>query len=587
MLGSWKSLFTGAILGSFFAPVLSFQTAPPLWALNQTYQSPRSDYWNGWGGNIYNNRWNPNDTAIDIARVTSLQRSCSIEYDGGVSATPTVDGDVVYYPTYSGQLVALNYKNCNVIWSYNVTKLINDFGNQTHWQRKLLIQGSRTSPVVHEDVIYFGTEAFALLVALDRNTGKHIAHTQINPHPLAIDTMSPTYYNGYIFVGTSSREEPAARKIPGYKCCSFVGNFAAFRLDKSAQNFNVHWNITTLPTSGNWSGGGVWGSQPSIDPMRDQVFIATGNVYSFPDAYKNCRQAWATVTLPSKDFGAHPCVPRGVYEETILSIDIQSGFINWDRKVSPLDAWEAACGWGGSIQDYTQGGRNYTLCPFKPGKDADFGMAPTFIPGSHKNNTPHGMDTLVVGEKNGDLWALEAATGRTFWVTKTCPDGNLGGLSFGIAVDNRAVYYTAMNSDYRNWTIPTSGKGLNSSAFGAVSLHNGSILWETPSPGGAFAFSPPTVVNDVVLFAREDSTATRSGYYNTTGALIPINKRTGKILKQYPLDTIMHGGISVVDRFIFFGTGYHSRYKGNGTFYVWTTPSPPNGTHGNNGTCVI
>lgn len=93
---------------------------------------------------------------------------------------------------------------------------------------------------MHDDVIYFGTEAFALLVALDRDTGKHIAYTQINPHPLAIDTMSPTYYNGYIFVGTSSREEPAVREILGYKCYSFIGNFAAFRLNKCAQKFNVH-----------------------------------------------------------------------------------------------------------------------------------------------------------------------------------------------------------------------------------------------------------------------------------------------------------------------------------------------------------
>lgn len=29
---------------------------------------------------------------------------------------------------------------------------------------------------------------------------------------------------------------------------------------------------------GEWSGAAIWGSQPSIDVERQQVFIATGNV---------------------------------------------------------------------------------------------------------------------------------------------------------------------------------------------------------------------------------------------------------------------------------------------------------------------
>jgi hypothetical protein len=36
-----------------------------------------------------------------------------------------------------------------------------------------------------------------------------------------------------------------------------------------------------------------------------------------------------------------------------------------------------------------------------PGPDADFGMAPSFVPGSR--STPYGKDTLVVGQKNGNL----------------------------------------------------------------------------------------------------------------------------------------------------------------------------------------
>jgi outer membrane protein assembly factor BamB len=107
-------------------------------------------------------------------------------------------------------------------------------------------------------------------------------------------------------------------------------------------------------------------------------------------------------------------------------------------------------------------------------------MMPTFIPSS--TSTPHGQDTIVLGQKNGNLYVLSTQAGTPFWVTSTGPDGNVGGLVWGIAVDDSRVYYATLNSNLDTWTVQPSNQAITNSAFGAMDLASGAILWETPSP---------------------------------------------------------------------------------------------------------
>ena len=46
-------------------------------------------------------------------------------YDGGTSATPTVDGDVVYQLSKQGHLVALSVADGKVIWKSEIAKATN------------------------------------------------------------------------------------------------------------------------------------------------------------------------------------------------------------------------------------------------------------------------------------------------------------------------------------------------------------------------------------------------------------------------------------------------------------------------------
>ncbi len=100
-------------------------------------------------------------------------------------------------------------------------------------QRKLLFQAAHDSPAVDGDILYFGTQARALMAAQNKHTGQDIDAILTNSHPFAVVTMSPTVYNGRIFFGAASREEAAAKGIPTYECCLFVGNMAALDFDRA------------------------------------------------------------------------------------------------------------------------------------------------------------------------------------------------------------------------------------------------------------------------------------------------------------------------------------------------------------------
>ncbi|KAG7004374.1 hypothetical protein G7Y79_00026g059580 [Physcia stellaris] len=316
-----------------------------------------------------------------------------------------------------------------------------------------------------------------------------------------------------------------------------------------------------IPAGSNFSGAAIWGSQPSIDPKRNQVFIATGNIYTVPESYDACVNA--TAKAPSTDPGnaTDPCLPKDVYQEALLAFNIVNGHINWSRRLSPLDAWNLAC-----VPGFPGGGQNPGACPDSPGPDADFGIAPTFVPGSQ--HTPHKQDILVIGQKNGNLYALAASDGTLFWAQATSPDGGIGGLIWGTAVDATAAYYTAVNFDRKPWKLQ-NGTQLSNAAFGAASLLDGKILWETPVPRNGTSMVQPTVVNDIVLTGLGGPYT--GEFTPSPGSFIALDKYTGDILEERILDSFFQAGIAVVHDYVMFGTGYQQ--TPNGSFNVWQLKS--------------
>lgn len=163
-----------------------------------------------------------------------------------------------------------------------------------------------------------GADDLDTKVAVDLKTGKILGTKQVNKHPFAIITQSPSLFNGILYTGTSSREESAVTSLPGYPCCSFVGNAVALGFNRKTGRFTAIWDLAMLPEhdatqSGTWSGVGIWGSEPSVDVARRQVYYATGNTYTVPDAYLPCTSADTTVKCN---------IPDRVWQEAVVAIDL-------------------------------------------------------------------------------------------------------------------------------------------------------------------------------------------------------------------------------------------------------------------------
>ncbi|KAH8817264.1 quinon protein alcohol dehydrogenase-like superfamily [Xylogone sp. PMI_703] len=474
--------------------------------------------WSGWGGNIYNNRVASADVKVNSSSLSLLVPQCQVNHAVGISATPVISGTTVYYPTWSGEFIALDYLTCETVWRINVTDIVTDFA-PIEGTAVVTHPISRTSPAIDGDVLYFGTQTHALLVAVDANSGTVLGLQQVSSHPQAILTQSPTVFDGRIFIGVASQEEGAAIDFPDYPCCSFIGSMTSWTFDRSGATFSLVWSQAMLPNNTEWSGVAVWGSQPAIDVGRRQVFIGTGNTYTAPVEFEKCVNETAD-----------SCLPEDVLQESIIAFDIDSGSINWIQRIGP---------------------------------DADFGMAPSFVPGPNGNTAE---DAIVVGQKSGALHQFNAETGQILWSTQVTPGGLEGGLTWGLAVDSSQVYFTAVNYQNTSWQLMPSGQAIQNSAYGAADLRTGKVLWETQVPQNNIALNPPSVVSDLVIVTRSGDNSADS--INTRGGLVMLDQTSGEIILDLQLGAYAHSGVAAYDRFLFFGTGY-TDFDGEGTLYVY------------------
>jgi len=99
-------------------------------------------------------------------------------------------------------------------------------------------------------------------------------------------------------------------------------------------------------------------------------------------------------------------------------------------------------------------------------------------------------------------------------------------------------------------------------------------MWQTSATrdSNSIVMTPPTVVGDLAIWPRTGVVGGDGLYFNSQGALIVIEKKTGKIIKEMEVDTNFNGGIAVQGKYVMFGTGYRNgqSYLGNGSLYVMT-----------------
>ena len=389
------------------------------------------------------------------------------------------------------------------------------------------------------------TGAGARVIAVNRLTGALIWSTQVDTFPSTFITGSPVVYKGVVYVGVASHEEAIAATT-GYPCCSSSGSVVAL----SAKTGAISWQTYMVPTNLGYSGGSVWGSTPVIDPVRNYVYVGTGNNFSVPQIVETC--FFNNSSNPS-------CAASNDYFDSVVALDLTRGEVKWATFASYYDVWNTSCAGGGA-----PGVGN---CPSPEGLDYDFG-------GSGPNML--GPNVLGIGQKSGIYYALNPDIGSVVWQTQVGPGGLTGGIEWGTAFDGTSIYVPISNKSYAPYALQPGGAPVNGGSWAALNPNSGQVIWQTATPGscsppvsgyqqGCMALGQASVANGVVFVGSMDANP-----QNPT--MFALSATTGEVLWSYiPGSSVVAAPAIASDNSVYWGSGYsHSGGAGNNKLFAFS-----------------
>ena len=513
--GSWLRLGLGCALIGCTGAALVAASAPA---------APKKFVWPMGGQNYGNTRSNDDENKISPGKAGQLATKWTFTTKGDVSATPAVVDGAVYFPDWGGYFHKVDADTGGLIWS----RPVSDYDG---------VPGSfsRTSPAVYGDTVFIGDQNGAHLLAIDTATGNLRWSTQLDAHPKAILTQSPVVYNGVVYEGVASSEEGAAAD-PGYPCCTFRGSLVAV----NAATGQILWKTYMVPANagvpGGYSGVGVWGSTPALDPSQGTVYVTTGNNYTLPQAVKDCQAGGGTPAA---------CISPDDHYDSVVALDLATGQIKWaTRAQDGFDDWNGGCSTSPPSAN----------CPADPGPAYDFASGPNLLQIRNGKGT---APAIGAGQKSGAYFLLSAATGQVLWKTTAGPGSRAGGIMWGSATDGKRIYIAEANASGTPFTLK-NGATTTSGLFTALDVNTGAILWQTPDPTGAVDSGALSAANGVV-FAPSMS-----------GHMYALDAGTGKVLWDFLGAGSANAGPAIVNGTVYWGNGYARTGSGSTTFYAFS-----------------
>jgi polyvinyl alcohol dehydrogenase (cytochrome) len=385
--------------------------------------------WNGWGVDLMNSRLQPFEAAgVTPSQVPALKLKWAFGFahTTSVFGQPAIAGGRVFFGSENGDVYSLDARSGCIYWTYKAPATV---------RTAVSLDPALAS-------LYFG-DVQANVYNLDAASGALIWKVKVDEHPYARITGAPKLHAGRLYVPVSSVEEVGGGN-PKYSCCTFRGSVVAL----DAKTGKQIWKSYTIPdppkathasNAGTQmmgpAGAAVW-SSPTIDLARKAIYVSTGNSYSDPPVRTT---------------------------DAILSFDMETGTLQWSRQMTENDGWNFNCL-----------NPNRSSCPEHSGEDLDFGSSPIL------RTLPGGKRLLIVGQKSGVVHALDPdQQGEIVWQVRIGKGGPLGGIEWGPAADDSAVY--AALSDI-NSTKPEAGGGLF-----ALRIPTGEKIWYAAPPKPACA----------------------------------------------------------------------------------------------------
>jgi polyvinyl alcohol dehydrogenase (cytochrome) len=421
----------------------------------------------GWGLDLAGTHTIPSAVGgLSPANVGKLKLKWSFGFAGSerMRSQPSLAGGAIFLGSHTGDVFALDRATGCVRWHFQAAAEVRTAVVIAPWQ----VGDAGAAPLA-----YFG-DVRGVLYALDAFTGALKWKVTADEHPAAVITAAPSLYQGTLFVPVSSLEEASAT-APGYKCCTFRGSVLALDAATGAVKWRSWMVPEPKPLAGSSngdehfgpSGAAVWNS-PAIDALRGQLTIDTGDNY----------------THPVTDYG-----------DAILALDLATGAVRWHYQATKGDAWNVACMVAGN-----------TNCPEDAGPDFDFGA------GTILARDRAGKDIVLAGQKSSFVYALDPASGKLLWQTRLGRGGAAGGVNFGMAAMDGAVF--APVSDMFTG-VPSEVPGRP--GVHALDIATGKELWYT-RVGPDCDAAPRTCV------------AGTSGSLSATNGMVMVGADDGRVL---------------------------------------------------------
>ncbi len=485
--------------------------------------------WLSAGNGASNDHYAPTEFLLNRYSLGFLTTRWVFTARGEILDTPTVERGAVYVSDSGGSVWRLDARTGQAAWQAALPAMTGHSNSR-----------SRVSPAIGRDSIIVGDQAAATVIALSKGGGQPIWQTTVASDENAFITASPVVVGDRVYVGVSSGQEGTAVSTPNY-VPTFRGSVVALDLNDG----HILWQTYTVPQG--FTGGAVWSSNLAVDPARHAVYLSTGNNYSVPDKVAACQ---AEATTPTQ---LDACLPADDYIDSVLSLNSDTGQINWGRRFEGADTWTVSC--------LNLGFTPATPCPSPAGPDYDFGSAPNLF-SIRQNGVAH--DVVGAGQKSGMYWTLDRDTGQTLWATQVGPAGSLGGIIWGTATDGARVYVPASNSLSVDTALIPSGRHTNGGFWSALDARTGKILWQTPT----FAADPHA---PGTLAKTEGSVSVANGVLygeDTAGYFTGVDARTGRVLKTFQSGGAGIAGPAVVDGVLYWGSGYGRYGASNNKLYA-------------------
>ncbi|MDA1073158.1 MAG: PQQ-binding-like beta-propeller repeat protein [Proteobacteria bacterium] len=375
--------------------------------------------------------------------------------------------------------------------------------------------------------------------ALDAATGA-LLWSEYAPHSQGSRvTGAPVIHANKVVVNISGSGVGRAMD-PNYECCVEHGSVTALDGATGTRLWTWHTMVDASYTgevsrSGvklrGPSGAPIW-STPTIDAKRNLVYVTTGE----------------NTSLPATDSS-----------DAVIALDLDTGKRVWGFQALPNDVWNMSC-----RTPWESSGPNCPPPDKSVLKDHDFGAQAILT------QTADGSDILLAGQKSGDVWALNPDTGDLIWNVRFGQGTPLGGIHWGIAIDDERVFATIYDP-----ALP-GPESVAQPGLYAVDISTGKLAWQHrlepdcsaqrqerfAGCSGRFGLSAaPLVVDNTVLAAGAD------------GRFYAFAADTGEIVWQFDtltdfktINGVEGKGGSIDSHSIFAGAGLVFVGSGYGMF---------------------